>query len=112
MTLPIATTTITVTRTTSGADVDPYVISDDSSTVVASGVRAVIGPYSGSEFVRGGEQSIVNATMQCDACDVTHYDRVTDAMTGDVFSVISVQSVQGFGLDHYECQLKRIDGAV
>lgn len=105
--IPVATTTITISRPRT--DEDPY----DTPVVrpVANGIRAVIGSPSGRDHILGGHQEIVTAKLDCDPCDLKHYDRVTDDTTDDTYSVVSIRTRVGLGLDHIEAGLNAVAGA-
>jgi len=106
VTLPLATTTITVKRPAAGGD--PYEAA--SVSTVVSGVRAHIGSPSGRERIVGGSKETLDAGLDCDVCDIAHTDSVTDATTGEVFEVVWVQRRVGLGLDHMEGGLRRVSG--
>jgi hypothetical protein len=107
MSIPLSTTTITISRKRD--DDDPY----DTPTVrpVANGIRAVIGSPSGRDRVIGGDQSAIVAKLDCDVCDLRHYDYVTDDRTTVEYAVVWVTERQGLGLDHLEAGLTAVTGA-
>jgi hypothetical protein len=90
--IPLATTTITVLRSPPGDVYDePYDgnVPADWDTV-AAGVRAVIDRASGREQVAGGEQNRVDLSLVCDRCDIDHLDAVRDDRTGRIYRVVWV----------------------
>jgi hypothetical protein len=107
MSIPLATTTITISRKRD--DDDPY----DTPTVrpVANGIRAVIGSPSGRDRIIGGDQSAITAKLDCDPCDLRHYDVVTDDVTAVEYGVVWVTTRIGLGLDHLEAGLTAVQGA-
>lgn len=98
MTLPLATTTVTVSRSDQDGTKDAY----DTVTYTdrAQRVRAVISGPGGTEVTAGGSSEQVSARLDCDPCDLRHDDRVTDDTTGDVWEVSWVRRRVGLGLDH------------
>lgn len=107
--IPVATTTISVTRPTV-AD-DPYDGAATSATV-ASKVRAHISTPSGREQQRGGSQESIDLRLDCDSVDLQHTDVVVDDTTGETFQVVWAESRVGLGLDHVEAGLRRTGAAV
>lgn len=107
MTIPLATTTITVRRPAS--DVDPY--ESESLTTITTGVRARIGMPSGSDRRAGGDQEIVDAVLWCDTTDLQHQDVITDDQTGDHYEVRWIRTLNGLGLDHVKAGLIAVKGA-
>ena len=105
--IPLATTTITISR--KREDEDPY----ETPTIraVATGIRAVIGSPSGRDRVIGGDQSSITAKLDCDVCDLRHYDIVTDDRTCVEYAVVWVTNRIGLGLDHLEAGLNATVGA-
>lgn len=92
MSIPLATTTITVLRSPAGDVYDePYGgdVPADWDTVV-TGVRAVIDRAGGREQVAGGEQNRVDLALACDPCDVDHLDAIRDDRTGATYRVVWV----------------------
>jgi hypothetical protein len=104
--IPLATTTITIERPR--GDEDPY----DTPVVrpQVTGVRAVIGSPSGRDHIIGGDQSVVTAKLNCDLCDLRHYDEVIDDTTGDRYSVVWVRRRVALGLDHLAAGLNTVEG--
>lgn len=95
MSLPVATTTITVERGTGGDAYDGQTFS-----TVHSGVRAVIGSPSGAETNQGGSSEQQTARLNCDPIDLRHTDRVTDDQTAITYEVTFAARRLGLGLDH------------
>lgn len=108
MTIPLATTTISVHRYNLD-DVDPY-DPPPTPTTVAVGVRAVISSPSGTEQVAGGQQEIVTFRLDCDPVDLQHRDQIVDDTTGDVFDVVWARDRTGLGLDYTQADLRRVAG--
>lgn len=116
MSLPFATTTIAVLRSTSAdtddsdADPDGYPDAEPGWTVVEDGIRAVISAPGGT-FVQGGSlQAVTGYRLACDVCDVTHADRVRDEHTGTVYVIEWVHQGRGFGLDHMSAAIRLVEG--
>jgi hypothetical protein len=103
VTLPLTTTTITIER--AGAH-EPY--ETPTWTTVATGVPAHISSPNDTERVVGGDREVIDAKLLADTTDLVHIDRVTDAATGEVFSVLWAQRRIGFDLAHIEAGLKRV----
>lgn len=103
MTIPLATTTISVLR----SDQDGSKDSTDTLTfaAIAMGVRAVIGNPRGTETNTGGSSEAVTARLDCDPTDLAHGDRVTDETLAQTWEVTWVRRRIGFGLDHIVAEL-------
>jgi hypothetical protein len=95
MSVPVATTTITIERPTGGDAYDGV-----SYATYRTGVRAVIGSPSGAEINAGGSSQQVSARLNCDPVDLAHTDRVTDEKTGITYEVLWTARRLGFGVDH------------
>jgi len=109
VTVPLATTTITVLRPVAG---DPYEPSETPPATVTTGIRAHIStPNVGNSRIVGGQQSVVEPRLACDPCDFTFTDLVRDDTTGQVYGVSWVQRRIGLGLDHMEAGLRFVEGA-
>ncbi len=105
MTIPGATTTITVQEPTQTEPYEAVTWAD-----VASGVRAVIGlgTSGGSESPATGAASTVNARLTADPVALTHDMRGVDDTTGDTYAVVwSVRRV-GLGLEHTTAGLRKV----
>lgn len=103
MTIPLATTTITVEATT---EAEPG--EGRTTATVATGVRAVIGSPSGAErYAPGGGTSRITHTLNADPCPelVDNTFVVVDELTGQRFEVEWVQHRNGLGLDHTKAGL-------
>jgi hypothetical protein len=89
VTIPVATTRISVLRSPDRSGVDPDDYTPEDFTVLSSGIRAVIsvsGAYSGSGPGTGDHES-VQATLICDPTDLQYLDQVVDDVTGDRYTV-------------------------
>lgn len=107
----LATTAINVLRPSPGADIDPYVISDDTTDdVVASGVPAHISSPSGRERVAGAGQEAVEFQLICDTTEIQNNDRVRDLNTDEMYEVVWSESRKGLGLDHTVAGLSKVTG--
>lgn len=113
MTLPNATTRISVLRKAADATRDPY-DTQPAATAVATGIRAHISaPMQRSdEEVHGGSQEVVQFPMHCDPVDLRHTDQVEDEATGEVYEVVWARQRLAMpgGLDHVEAELKQVSG--
>lgn len=108
MSIPTATTTITVEAMT---ETEPG--EGRTAATVASGIRAVIGSPSGREQpAPGGGTSRVTDVLNCDPCPelADNTCRVTDDTTGTVYEVEWVRQRGGFGLEHTKAGLVQIVG--
>lgn len=110
MTIPIATTTISVLRTTPNELDEPG--DPQTPVIVASGIRAHISTSRGREAPAGGDQEVVEFRLSCDPIevDLTHFDQVQDEATGDVYLVAWARLRRGLGLDHHEAGLRQVAG--
>ena len=106
--IPLATTTITVSRV-EATDVDPYDAAQPSPTTIASGVRAVVGTPSASVALSSGDKVVYAASLRCDPVDVQPGDTVTDS-TGTAWTVLWAREVNAVGLDFMEGQLRLVQG--
>jgi hypothetical protein len=107
--IPLATTTISVERalvdpTRDGYDTKP------APAVVVSGVRAHISAPSGTEILAGGSEQRIDRHLDCDSVDLRHYDEVVDEVTGLRYQVVWTESRTGLGLDRVEAGLRRVEG--
>lgn len=109
MSIPLATTTITIRRPSVDPDRDPYEEDPDPQTV-AEGVRAHISSPSGRDQIVGGEQSIVTFSLTCDPTDLQHTDTVIDDSSGEEFEVVWVKDRIGLGMDHVQASLRHVEG--
>lgn len=106
MTLPLATTTITIE---SPGPSEPY----EPSTWLpfAAGIPAHIGDPSGSELLRGGSQERIDKRLGSEPiAGLTSDHRITDDVTGDRYEVVWVDQRVGLGLDHTVAGLRRFRG--
>lgn len=110
MSIPIATTTITVLRRAVLATDDPYEVTA-AAEVVTSGVRAVIGAPSGTELVTGAAgQEDVTHRLDCDPVALVSTDQVRDEVSLEVFNVVWARQRTGFGLSHTVAGLRQVTG--
>lgn len=103
MSIPLATTTITVETGT-----EPEPGEGRTTTVAAAGVRAVIGSPTGSErYAPGGGTSRITDVLNCDPCPelVDNTCVVVDDTSGIRYEVDWVRHRTGFGLDHTKAGL-------
>lgn len=108
MSIPLATTTISVLRADIDG-VDPYDPAPAASTI-ATGVRAVISSPSGSENIVGAEQETVTFRLDCDPTNLTHHDQVVDETSGETFDVVWARQRSGLGLDYTQAGLRQVQG--
>jgi hypothetical protein len=107
MGVPLATTTVTVTRPKSGGD--PY--EDATVSEVARGVRANIVTPSGIERTGGGAQERIDAVLLCDpVAGLDHYCIVTDDRSAEAWQVAWVRTRRGLGMDHVRAGLNVVTG--
>ncbi len=120
MTLPIATTSITIKRPPAADDgVDPYDPGKGAMTTVATGVRAAFVSPSGGTAVGGGEhgatgsQELVGWQLLADPCDLRHYDTVVDETTTQQYAVAWAKSRPDpdGDLDHVVAGVDEVRGA-
>lgn len=109
MSIPLATTTVTVT---SQAELEPG--GGITTSTRATSVAAVISEPSGRERnAPGGGAEAVDAVLLCDTVTgLRHSDRVTDDDTGLVYEVVWVADRRGLGLSHSKAGLVKVDGRV
>lgn len=108
MTVPLSTTTVTVTKPTPGDRYEPAA----GASTLASGVAAHISGPSGLERIVGGQQSVVDAVLLSDPiAELDAYCTVLDEVTGAEYQVAWVTQRQGLGLDHTKAGLNKVVGA-
>jgi hypothetical protein len=109
--IPLSTTTISVQRNVAeDMGDDPY----DSAPVlqlVATGVRAVVTPPSGSARLVGGTRVDYSAQLHCDPVDLEPEDQIIDQCSGLTWTLLWAAQVNALGLVFTEGQLRRITGA-
>lgn len=110
MTIPLATTKISILRV-SGGSADPY-DAQPAASVVASGIRAHISTSSGTETLAGGSQEVTEFRLAADPCALDHLDVVLDEVTSERYSVVWTRRRPGIipALDHVQAGLKRVEG--
>lgn len=108
MPIPLATTTITISRPPDDTDVDGY-DAPGTQTLIASGVRAQISSPSGRNTVLVGNRTVYVWKITADPCDLRSDDTVTDA-EGEVFRVQWARQRRGLGLDHTTGGLIQVEG--
>lgn len=108
MTVPIATTAVTVRRPAGAGD--PY--ETPTVSTLATHVRAHISSPSGSETQTGGQSERVDAVLLCDViAGLDHWCLVDDEETGETWSVVWARRRRGLGLDHMAAGLRATSGA-
>lgn len=111
MSIPIATTTITVTRAALLATDDPYDAPTGSPTTVAAGVPANIAIADGDDRVSGrSERETVTFRLRCDPVDLEHGDTITDDTTSETYDVVFARTRRtgNVGLDHTIAELRQV----
>lgn len=110
MTLPLATTSISVVR--SNQDGTKDVRTTLTWSVLKAGIRAHISTPSGTETVDGGSRADVVYRLDADPCDLTHADRVLDEDTSITYEVVWAAKRRGLGLDHTVADLRVVTDRV
>lgn len=106
MSIPLATTTITVERR--GSESANY--ETPTLTPIASGVRAVIGSPSGVTSRQGGSREAVTFRLNSDLVELDAECEVTDDKTADRYLVVWAKQRRGLGLDHTVAELQQVTG--
>lgn len=112
MTIPLATTHVTVTRSLLDGDTDQYdpdEYPDPDTAVIATGVRAVISPPTASTNLVAGQRVSFGAKLICDPTDLQASDTVTED-NGTVWTVLWARPIKAVGLDHTEAGLRMVTG--
>lgn len=109
--IPLATTTVTVSRPGSDAYDDGY-STVTAPTQVAAGVRAHLSAPAGSERVQGGQAETVEWRLSADPVDLRHGDTLVDDRTGDRFQVVWARTRNTLGLAHTVAGLTQSSGVV
>lgn len=113
MAIPLALLTLTVQRVTPIPGDDDVVDAYDpqpAPTVVASGIRAVIGEPSANVVLTGGDRVVYSATFKSDPADIQPGDLIIDS-TGTSWIALFSTTVRGLGLDHSAGELRLVVGA-
>lgn len=105
MSIPLATTTISVLRSTQDGTNDLRDL--PTYATLATGIRAHIGGPGGAEVVSGGSREDVTFRLDADPCDLRHFDRVLDEATAETYEVVWVKQRRGLGLDHTVADLRQ-----
>lgn len=108
--IPLATTTITVSRVPRDPTRDGYDTAPAAVPVVA-GLRAHIGSPSGSQNIATGDRTVVTFALDADPADIQADDTVTDDTTGQTYRVIWARSRVALGLDHVQGAIEQVGGA-
>lgn len=103
MSLPLATTTLTVKRP---GPAEPY--GGPSWVTVAAGVAGHISGPGGIETVAGGSHTDEALAFSCDLTDIAHTDRIVDDTTGLTYDVVWVEARHGLGLDRLSGSLRQV----
>lgn len=110
MSIPVATTTISVKRSADAGGWDPSQ-GEPPMTLLNKGVRAVISSESGRNVSTPGETSTVMFRLVCDKTALTYLDTVVDEITGEIYEVDWAHYQPGVaGLDHTQAGLKQVKG--
>lgn len=114
MAIPLATTTVTVTRVpeTPPDGNDPYDPDDPNppaATTVAIGVRATIAAPTANVALSGGDKVVYSAGFVTDPADIGPDDRLADA-DGTTWTVLWARPAPGF-LPHIQGQARLVVGA-
>lgn len=110
--IPFATSIGTVTRVEDATDRDPYDPPSDhpAPTTIASGVRAVISPPTGTARLVGGTRIVYDAKLTCDPTDLQQNDVWIDS-GGLTWTVLSASQINAIGLRFTAAQLRLVEGA-
>lgn len=108
--IPVALTTVTVSRVTPEPTLDGYDVQPDPGTIV-TGVRAAIGNPGGSQNITAGDRTTVTFPFTTDPADITADDTLTDEQTGEQYRVMWARTRTGLGLDHTEGECEQVAGA-
>ena len=108
MAIPLATTTITVSRVAADPERDPA-DEQPAATPVASGIRAHLSGLTGAENFP--TQEVISRKLICDPTDLEHGDTVHDDTTGLDYQVVYAEQRVGLQMDHTEAGLKKVTGA-
>jgi hypothetical protein len=110
MSIPLATTKITVLRSPASSDFDePYSgDSDAQRTASAEHVRAVIDRPTGSAEIAGGQQNVIDYGLKCDLVDLSYLDHIRDETTGRTFRIVWFLAYP----EHVEAGIRDVEGEV
>lgn len=110
MSIPLATTTITIKRVPPDDTRDGYDAAPDLATI-ATRVAANIGAPSGSQNITTGDRTVVTFRLTCDPTDLQADDQVVDDTTGDTYRCVWARGRKGLGLNHTTAALEQVTGA-
>lgn len=109
MTLPIATTTITLLRPASAEDWGGSPAEDAYVDVPGRPIRAVIGRPSGQSIAAAEGSSVsYSYPLVCDPCDISEDMQIRDNGTGFVYEVAEVGHVAAPLVGHIAATLRRV----
>lgn len=110
--IPFGSSTITVTRVEDATDQDPYdpAVDHPAPTTIASNVRAVISPPSGTAKLVGGDRTVYEAALRCDTTALEANDTVVDS-GGLTWTVLWVTQVNALGVKFTNARLRLVAGA-
>lgn len=110
MAIPLATTTVTVTRVPPDATRDGY-DAPPAPVTVASGIRATISGPKSRVNLAGGQRVVSDASFHTDPADIQPGDTLTDATSGRAYSVLWAQQRYELGLGYCYGDLRIVSGA-
>lgn len=108
--IPLATTSITISRIPADPTRDGYDTPPPPATI-ATGVRAHLSGPGKSTDLSSGQRIATTWRLDADPCDLQAGDLITDANSGTTYRAMSADRRYGLGLDHTVATLERIDGA-
>lgn len=111
MSIPLATTTVTITRSSVPADTDGYDPNPAGPALVKEGVPAVVSLPGGAPVLVGGDRIVYNTRLTCDPVDLQANDLVTDDIEGTTWVCLWARQSIGLGLDHTVASLREVTGA-
>lgn len=108
--IPLATTTLTVSRVPADPTRDGYDTQPAAAPVV-TGLNAVIGNPGGSQNITAGDRTVVTFPLTTDPADIQADDTILDEQTGEQYRVMWARNRSGLGLDHVEGEVEQVAGA-
>lgn len=110
MSIPLATTTITIWRVAADPTRDPY-DPKPPATAAHTGVRAVISQSRRGENA-AESQEVVWFRLVCDLVDLREADTIEDEKTGEQYQVIGPRRVSGIAAvsDYTRADLRQVRG--
>lgn len=113
MPIPLSTTLISIVRSTLPDLQDPYdgpqAYPDPSTTVIATGIRAVVGVPTANAILTIGDRVVYTSKLTCDPCDLKESDIVTES-SGRIWVALGPTPFGAFSISGMQATLRLVEG--